>query len=193
MSQTYRISLKSSVSKVIKAEDSISYPLELTEIMPLEDMKEAFVKGLLERGFTQVSEKVYEMTLDNGEVLSVDTDSMTLTASLKAEKEVAAEVEVSGRGNSKSNANKDAQSRLSRLEEVTEERIENQGREDLGKELSEKLTETEAQRLKLINEILQDVYSQSLKKKAATLGNVMEIREGTNEDGQYELDIKVEL
>lgn len=193
MSQTYRISLKSSVSKVIKAEDSISYPLELTEIVPLEDMKEAFVKGLLERGFTEVSEKVYEMTLDNGEVLSVDIDSMTLTASLKAEKEVAAEVEVSGRGNSKSNANKDAQSRLSRLEEVTEERIENKGLEDLGKELSEKLTEAEADRLKLINEILQDVYSQSLKKKAATLGNVMEIREGTNEDGQYELDIKVEL
>lgn len=193
MSQTYRISLKSSVSRLVKAEDSVSYPLELTEIMPVEEMKDTFKKGLLEKGFIKVEEELYTMVLENGEVLSVDTELMILSASLKAEKEVAAEVEVSGRGNTESRASLDAQSRLSRLEEITEEKIENQGREDLGKELSEKLTESEAARLKLINEILQDVYSQSLKKKAATLGNVMEIREGTNEDGQYELDIRVEL
>ena len=193
MSQTYRIKLKSSVSKVIKAEDSISYPLELTEIIPVEDMQALLQKGLISRGFKKLDENTFELNLDNGEVLTVDTDSMTLTASLKAEKLVATEVEVSGRGYDENKASQDARARLSRLEEVTEERIDAQGHEDLGKELSDKLLESEADRLKLINEVLQDVYSESLKKKAGTLGNIMEIREGTNEDGQYELDIRVEL
>ena len=40
MSQCYHIELKSAVVRQVKGEDSVSYPIELTEILPPEEMKD---------------------------------------------------------------------------------------------------------------------------------------------------------
>ena len=40
---------------------------------------------------------------------------------------------------------------------------------------------------------LQDVYAEALKRKARKMGDVVDQHEGTNENGEYELVIKVEL
>ena len=39
--------------------------------------------------------------------------------------------------------------------------------------------------------MLQEVYAEALKRQAGQLGEVMEVREGTSPEGQYELVIKV--
>ena len=44
-----------------------------------------------------------------------------------------------------------------------------------------------------MNQVLQDVYSEALKRKARQLGDVVDQYEGTNENGEYELVIKVEV
>lgn len=44
-----------------------------------------------------------------------------------------------------------------------------------------------------MNQALQDVYAEALKRKARALGDVVEQVEGTNAQGEYELVIKVEL
>jgi hypothetical protein len=44
-----------------------------------------------------------------------------------------------------------------------------------------------------MNKVLQDVYSEALKQKARKMGEVVEQHEGTNDRGEYELVIKVEL
>ena len=85
MSQTYRLKLKSSVKKTICAEDSMSYPLELTEIIPEEDMKQLFEKSLESTGFEKQDDGTWKMELENGEVLVVDTEEMVMTVTVCAE------------------------------------------------------------------------------------------------------------
>ena len=45
--------------------------------------------------------------------------------------------------------------------------------------------------MRQLNEILQQVYAESLKRKAAQLGDIMNIQESTH-DGEYELVIHIE-
>ena len=68
-----------------------------------------------------------------------------------------------------------------------------------GKQVTESLTQDvikalsehrEAQQAEL-NQVLQRVYAESLKRKASQLGDVLEVTESTV-DGQYELVIKIE-
>jgi len=42
-----------------------------------------------------------------------------------------------------------------------------------------------------LNEILQEVYAESLKRKAGQMGDILEVSESTSEDGNYELVIRV--
>ena len=44
-----------------------------------------------------------------------------------------------------------------------------------------------------MNHTLQDVYAEALKRKAGRMGEVIEQHEGVNENGEYELVIKVEI
>ena len=40
MSQCYHISLSESVSRQIKSDDRVSYPIQLTEILPVDEMRQ---------------------------------------------------------------------------------------------------------------------------------------------------------
>ncbi len=67
------------------------------------------------------------------------------------------------------------------------------GEKDLQRQVTQQLAEGESARLEEMNQTLQDVYSEALKRKARKMGDVVDQHEGTNENGEYELVIKVEL
>lgn len=67
------------------------------------------------------------------------------------------------------------------------------GRADAQSRVSQRLAEGEEQRLEEMNNVLQGVYAEALKRKARRMGDVVEQHEGTNEHGEYELVIKVEI
>ena len=57
MSQCFQVQLKESVSRRVYQDDSVSYPIELTEILPQEEMKEILRGVLKDAGWTADSEK----------------------------------------------------------------------------------------------------------------------------------------
>ena len=73
---------------------------------------------------------------------------------------------------------------------ATETHLNGQAKE-LQVEVTQELIDSEQARMQLINEALQDVYRDALKRKASQLGEVTSINESTNENGEYELVIKV--
>ena len=86
MSQLYHAELKESVSRIVKSEDSISYPIELTEILPPDEMGELLKDQLKAAGWTAENDRetVFVTVGSAGEVLTIDLEAMELTASIRS-------------------------------------------------------------------------------------------------------------
>lgn len=194
MSQCYHVELKASVSRVVKGEDSVSYPIELTRILPEEEMVEILAGQLEESGWKlrQGGGRVFERAGDHGETLTIDLESMELTASLSSEREVTAEATVYEVAEDRKHAEGIAKARLKEEEAALGDQLEDRGNSELQNEVTTRLAESEAERQRMMNEILQQVYAESLKRKAGQLGDVMEVSESMGEDGNYELTIRIE-
>lgn len=195
MSQCYRVQLKESVSRVVKGEDSISYPIELTQILPADEMFELLKQELKEKGWQAEddSETIFVTEGSGGEKLSIDLETMELTASIVTEREVKTVAEVeSASEHSDAHAQQQAKQALAQEVSMRGDQIEDAGNKELQDEVTEQLAESESDRQRQINEILQKVYSESLKKKAHELGDVMEVAESTSDDGEYELTIRIQ-
>lgn len=191
MSQLYHIQLKASVSETYDLSDKIVHKLEMTEILPKEEMVELLKQQLQERGFAETEPNIWTKQGDDGEHISLNLDTMELSTEIEQQKELSTEVEVTGRAwDSKSAARKDAQSQLQNAQENARDQLDSQ-RQKLQRELTEDLEKGETRRLREVNEILQQVYADSLKRKARQLGDIMEIHEGTSAQGEYELVIRV--
>ncbi len=201
MSQMYQVRLASSVSRTIQAEDSVSYPLRLTGILPEEDLLELLRQALIRRGFvTPEGGKRNNVDQENPQRLEgrggacerivVDLDSMTVTASLDEEAEIATEVDAVGSAYTRRGAAEQARLELEDRRRHAEAQLEHEGRQ-VQKELTRRLADSEEERQRQLHEVLQEVYAEALKRKAGELGEVMEVSEGTSPDGQYELVIKV--
>ena len=68
MSRSYRVSVKESVHRVIKAEDRVSTCLEILEVLPPDQMAEILARELEERGFVR-----------KGDVLQREKDGILVT------------------------------------------------------------------------------------------------------------------
>lgn len=194
MSQCYRVSLKSTVSRVVKAEDSICYPIELTPILPPEEMNDLLKAQLKQGGWRAQDPGETDFTAAGpaGETLTIHLETMELTANVSREKTITVEAIASAAADSRRAANASAGAQLRSEEQALGEQIENAGKRELQKEVTTRLAESEAARRRQINELLQKVYAESLKKKAGQLGEIMEIAETTSPEGNYELTIRIE-
>ncbi|MDF1814701.1 MAG: hypothetical protein P1V20_21020 [Verrucomicrobiales bacterium] len=194
MSQCYHAELKESVTRIVKGADSISYPIELTEILPAEEMKDLLKEQLQEAGWCVQNEEETVFIIEGtaGEILTIDLDEMEMTAKIETEREVVSEVIAHASAESRKQAERSAARQLKEEMEVIGDQIEDAGTRDLQKEVTAQLAESESARQRGVNELLQRVYAESLKRKAGQLGDVMEITETTGEDGNYELTIRIE-
>ena len=193
MSQCFRVQLKESISRRVDSSDSVSYPIELTEILPAEEMKDIMRNVLLEAGWVEDTDNPGKFTNigSAGETITVDLDDMEVTAELSDEKEVSTEVSSSvQRGRSQQEADRLAQQDLAQKSEAAGDTIEEAARRHLRDELRNKLANSEDDRMRTLNELLQRVYAESLKRKAGQLGDVLEVQESTGDDN-YELVIRV--
>lgn len=194
MSQCYHVELKASVTRLVRGEDSVSYPIELTRILPGEEMAQILAQRLEESGWKDRGGdgKVFEKTGQQGESLAIDLESMELTASLAREKEVSGEATVYEAAEDRSHAENIAKARLKEEETALGDQLEDRGTNELQSEVTARLAESESERQRMMNEILQQVYAESLKRKAGQLGDVMEVSESMGEGGNYELTIRIE-
>jgi len=187
------VQLKASVSRSVRSEDSVAYPIDLTPILPEEEMRD-LLREVLEREGWEAVEGEPDKVRKSGpgdEEMILDLDELELVVSVSEEREVAAEVEVEGSAESPEGASRRAQSELSQRQQAMGDAIEEAAQRELNARVRGRLAETEEVRTRELNEILQQVYAESLKRKAGQMGDILEVSESTNEDGNYELVIRV--
>lgn len=187
MSLSYRVSLE--VQEVISADDKTIHQLELRDILTQEEMRELLKDALVERGFEQGDGETLTRQADTGEHTVVDLETLEVTTTLERTSEVSGKVDAWGDAETRAGAKNQAERSAQRQAEAMVER----GRADAQSRVSQRLAEGDGARLEEMNNVLQGVYAEALKRKARRLGDVVEQHEGTNEQGEYELVIKVEL
>ncbi len=187
MSLSYRVTLQ--VSEVVGADDKTVHQLDLRDILPEDEMKDLLRNSLKEKGFEEDEDGKLVRKEESGETITVDMESLELVTELEQETEVTGRVDAWGDAESRSVAKERAEASAQRQADSILER----GQKDAQRKVTDQLAKGEKDRLDEMNEVLQDVYSEALKKKARQMGDVVEEYEGTNEEGEYELVIKVEV
>ncbi len=179
MSETWVITLKD----VVMARDRSTLRLDMTEILPAGEMRDLLRKALEERDF--VEDQAGRLTRQNatGEQMSVDLETLEVTTTLEVAREIKRDVRAEGWN--RQDARRRAEARV-RAEGVDPDRLVQQ-------DVTEQLARGEEERLLELREVLQEVHAGALKERAGQLGQVLEVQEGKNEEGEYELVIRVEV
>ncbi len=190
MSQVYQLKLKQSVSETRRLRDRVVHALTLTPILPAEEMLDLLRQELEADGFVTEGARCAREA-EGGVRVSVDLEAREVEISLEREALVTSEVEGTDDYERDINGSRArAEERLSaRLQSAARAKIDEDAKTHqaaLTAELEERLEESQ----RLLNAPLQRVYAESLKRKARQLGEVVEVREGT-EGGTYELFIKI--
>ena len=155
-------------------------------------MKDLLRETLIASGLTREEGDGDRWILEDGrERTIIDLDAMEVTTTRQDEAVVKADVTASGRGYSQSAAREDARLRLEEARAQARAALQAQSKRQQG-QLSQELATSDQERQALLHLLLQQVYAESLKRKARQLGDIVDIQEGTSSSGEYELVIKVE-
>lgn len=196
MSQIYHIELKSSVSERLDLSDEVTHKLNLTPILDQESMLTILKSVLVANGFQESKTNPQQLTKLNGrqEQVTFDLEKLEVKVALSESKTLNASVSVRESYDTDFDTNSDARARAQQNLKKEEDLAKSKLKSELGlkqKELTQKLNDNLALQQREFNQIMQQVYAESIKQKAGQMGEVMEINESTV-DGQYELVIKVE-
>ncbi len=191
MSRAYWVKLASSVSTTIKANDKAQHKIELDAVVPPAEMQELLEGALGASGWERSAEnpREFKKNLQDGVQLTWNTDDNAVEATVEASRQVVRDVEVQGRAYSQDAAEVDAQRQLVQREKAAREeaRIEE---ERLQRQLTERLEANENDRVREINEVLQQTYAEAIKRKAQRLGTVTSVHE-SKQGGDYSLTIVI--
>jgi hypothetical protein len=190
MSRAYRITVKESESRTLKAGDEICTDLEILEILPPEDMATLLREELKKRGFNEQADGT--MLRKDGD-LTVKIDPCTGEVTVKAETEQKVEQEAKREATGFNDVGPN--------EKILREKVKEQLKSDLEKKFEQEQTKlqtkaTEALEKHLqeiqpeISEVVNKVTREALKQKAQQMGTVKEVAEDA-ESGS--LTIKVEV
>ena len=188
MSQSYHCKLQESVTVDVTLGDTVTHRLNLTEILPLEEMKELLRQQLRDQGFSEDGDR-YTHTAEVTTV--VDLDAMQVTLTRRSDKQLSTTAAVTGRGYSKSAARANAARDLSGAVRQAQQHLQAEGTR-LQREETAAVESADAEMKELLHVALQQVYTESLKRKARQLGDVRSVHESTSADGEYELIIQIE-
>ncbi len=189
MSRAYRISVKESVKRDISGTDEICAELELLDILPGDQMRGLLADELKKRSFTESNGQL-ERT-KSGITVRVDPQSgeVKVHATEGKEVDIESERETYGFDDIGPNAAEiKAQLKSEALKDI-DHHVE-QHRKKLEKKATAKLQGSLAEVSKELDQIVNGVTREALKKKAASLGSIREISENA-ETGS--LTIKVEV
>jgi len=189
MSRSYRISVRESASRVIKAEDRVSTQLEILEILPPEQMSALLAAELSAHGFTPEGDEMVKE--EDGVKIAVDTCSGTVTVSSEASEATKVEGELQGRAYDDvgPHASQVRENLKHELQKNLEKKIEDKASALQGKvtdKLEGKLGEVQGDMDKVVNKVTAD----ALKIKAAQLGQIKQMTED-NETGSLTIVVEV--
>lgn len=176
MSRSYRIAIKETLRRIIRAEDRVSTQLEILEVLPCDEMAELLAQELEKRGFERRGDEVVRE--QDGIRVTVDPKTGTVTVSAESAHEVDLEQQKEGRAWDDVGPN---------AKEVREQ-LRKQAKDDLEKKAEEKTSELQTEVTDKLEKRLGDlrreldqavnrVTAEALKKKAAQIGQIKEMSE----------------
>ena len=177
MSRSYRISVRECVNRVIRAEDRVTTDLEMLEVLPPEQMAGLLGDELERRGYRREDGGVL-VRRDDGVTVSVDPAKGKVTVA------AATAVDLNLEGQKDGRSFDDAGRHAERVKEGLRQELQR----DLQRQASEKETGLQTQvtdRLEErlgalrteLDEAVNRVTAEALKRKAAQLGRIKEITE----------------
>jgi hypothetical protein len=190
MSRAYRITVKESETRKLKAGDEICTELEILEILSPEEMATLLKEELKKRGFQEQDDGTM---LRNDKDITVKIDPCTGEVSVKAETEESVNQEVKREATGFNDVGPN--------EKNLREKVHEQLKQDLDKKFDQEQSRLQGQATEALEKHLQDLQPEisavvnqvtrdALKQKAQQLGTVKEISEDA-ESGS--LTIKVEV
>jgi hypothetical protein len=191
MSQVYQVRLTGNVTQTVRASDNMRHRVELTDILTEPEMHDLLVTTLRERGWRDVhgDGKRFEHDGPSGEHLVWDLSDGHVTATIERERHVEVEIAAQGYGESNDQAQKSAQAALEQQRSRAQGQL-SVSEQEMTREVSAELEASEQARVRHINEVLQRVYTDALKRKAQQLGTVVSVHEQRSGD-DFELVIHI--
>lgn len=175
MSRAYRIQVKESVAKIVRAEDHVSCELELLEILPCDQAAELLAAELERHGFIRNGD---EAKRKSGDVtVTVELLSGKVTVSAEGAENVKLEGTKDGYSYEESGPVKNAEKALSDLLRKELEKAADAKKDELQKQVTDAL-ESKLQDVRAeLDTIVNRVTAEALKQRAAQLGQIKTITE----------------
>jgi hypothetical protein len=177
MSRAYRIRVQESLRRVITAEDHVSTQLELLELLPAEQMADLLAAELERAGFEK---KGNTLTRKNKDVI-IEIDPKTANVSVRVQS--SAEVEVKGERaaildrQAHRDQNKKAEDTTrAELRKDLDKKVDDK-KAALETEVTKKLQGSLADIRRELDQVINRVTAEALKKKAAQMGRIKELSE----------------
>ncbi len=177
MSRAYRIKVRESLQRVVRASDHVSTQLEVLEILPAEEMAELLAEELERRGFRRHGKSLSRRQM--GITIQIDPETATVTVKSESEDRITLEAEknpILDRDLGGAHADKVKEAVRQELRQDLEEKAAGKAAE-IQREVTEKLKGSLADLRQELNQVVNRVTAEALKKKAAQIGQIKEMTE----------------
>lgn len=190
MSRAYRIRVRESLHRVIRAADHVSTQLELLEILPADEMAQLLAEELERRGFQRRGQSLSRR--HEGITVQIDPQSATVTVRAQAEDTVELQAEkhaVLDRDSGRAHAEMAKAAARQGLRQDLEAKLARREAE-IQQQVTEKLEGSLADLRQELNQVVNRVTAEALKKKAAQIGQIKEMTED-RESGSLTIVLEV--
>jgi hypothetical protein len=176
MSRAYRVSVRESQNRVIRAEDHVCTDLEILGVLPPEQMADLLADELAQRGFERDGDTMVRK--QDGVVVEVDPCSGTVSVRAEASEKTTIEVEREGRAYD--DVGPGAEQTKKALREEAKKDIDKKAADKtraLQTEVTDKLERELGGLRQELDQVVNRVTAEALKRKAAQLGQIKEMTE----------------
>lgn len=173
MSRGYQVTWETAIGAVTSG-DAMRIKLCILGVLSNDEMCALLRDELARDGWTREADGTMRLTVA-GATATVPPDGSEIAVSLSGSAKVTAS------GTTKAQA----EAALTRVKAQTEEALRN--------ESARKLMKLEPELRQRVNDALQRVYLEALRKKAASMGEIESVVEGRDADGAMEVTIKVRV
>jgi hypothetical protein len=176
MSRSYRIAIRETLRRVVRAHDRVSTQLEILEVLPADRMAELLARELEGRGFRREGDTMVRD--EDGVRVSVDPRTGTVTVSAETAREVDLTQHKEGRAYDDVGAS--AKAVRDQLREEAKKELEIQAERrtaELQTEVTDRLERKLGDVRRDLDQSVNRVTAEALKEKARQMGRIKEMTE----------------
>lgn len=175
MSRSYRIGVRETLSRVLRASDHVSAQLELLEILPPEQMSELLAQELIAQGFQRQGDQVTRQT--QGITISVELATGKVVASSQSQQAVSLASEKQRTIYDDTDTKREAQEELRTQAQQSLEQEAQERQAELQKQVTDRLEGELADLKQELDQAVNRATAAALKIKAAQMGQIKTITE----------------